>query len=369
MEIIYRFLNAGSDAEIQQWLELYRICYQHSVSREYWHWIHMGNPFYKKTKPLILIAEINSRIVGSVSIIPSPLQVTPDQNHCTLDSCLICKAMVHPEYQQRGIFSSLLNNAIQQAKDENYDLLITFSNNPYSYQSFVDAGFTYVTEIIQSKYYLSADGPLKKKIGWIASIFGKTIGFPLSIRTQFIPAIHPTLRTDYRDATECCWEIDRISASPRASSGVYGVRTLPFIRWRFSYPGFNFKCLSLWEGDQMLAYLIIEYQERGKNAIIVDIFIRNNDEFLILTLVSELVTILEEGHFNSLQTYFIARNESVLDYFSLWHGFINRSLVSDKQTQLRFLCYPLKENLGNVNFSEKNQWTIQSADTCMFWAK
>lgn len=370
MDIKYRSLDAGSDAEIFQWLELYQVCFQHKVSRKFWDWIHGENPFYIKVKPLVLIAEIDNRIVGSVSLIPSPLQVMPDQNHCPLNSCLVCKAMVHPEYQGRGIFSSLLKNAIKQARDEGYDLLITFSNNPYSYQSLVRAGFTYVTDIIQSKYYLSADGPFKKYLAVLPRFMRKTIGFPLLwMYTQLIPGIQHNFRIDYRDATECSGEINRIYALHHSDSGVYGVKTPPFIQWRFSYPQFHFKCLSLREGEQMLAYLIIEYKDEGKTALVVDIFARDNDESLFLTLVSELVTILKNEHFDSIQTYLIERNRSVSKIFSLRHGFIGRSSGTDKKTKLRFLYYPLKEHLCTTNFSDKNQWNIQSVDTCMFWAE
>ena len=119
----------------------------------------------------------------------------------------------------------------------------------------------------------------------------------------------------------------------------------------------------------MLAYLIIEYKDEGKTALVVDIFARDDDESLFLTLVSELVTILKNEHFDSIQTYLIERNGSVSKIFSLRHGFIGRSSGTDKKTKLRFLYYPLKEHLCTTNFSDKNQWNIQSVDTCMFWAE
>ena len=136
MEITYRMIDANS--EILQWLS-YRVCYQHEVSHELWHWIHIQNPFYKKTRPLIFIAEIDNRIVGFLSLIPSPIQIhNPDT---LLNSCLLCKAMVHPEFRNHGIFRKLLQYAIETAKSEGYDILLTISNNPYSYQSFIKAGF------------------------------------------------------------------------------------------------------------------------------------------------------------------------------------------------------------------------------------
>jgi len=368
MELTYRFLDAGSDTEIVQWLDLYRVCYHHSVSREYWDWIHMTNPFYRKTKPLVFIAVSGNRIVGSISIIPSPLRIMTGQNIIPLNSCLVCKAMVHPEYQGRGIFSTLLENAIRVAKEEEYDLLITFSNNRYSFQGFVRSGFFHITDITQTRCYLSSQGPLKNQLAGLPHFLRNGIGYPISwMYRQLLPGTRHTFHTDFHDATEDRQEIDTISVSTPARPGIYGIRTPLFVSWRFSYPGFHFKCLSIREGHQMLAYLIIEYRHGGKDAMIIDLFVRNNDYALIMALVSELLVILHKEGFDTVQTYFPKTDWGVQNVFSLRHGFIDQSRGSVEKTTPRFLCYNLKDNQYTQEFSRSAQWAIQSADTCMFW--
>jgi predicted N-acetyltransferase YhbS len=370
MEINYRFLDAGSDTEISRWLNLYTICFHHQVSRKFWDWAHRENPFYLHEKPLVFIAETGNRIIGAVSLIPSPLHVTPYADPCPLNSCLVCKAMVHPEYQGKGIFSSLLKNAITHTREEGYDLLITFSNNPYSFQGFTRAGFLPVTEITQSKYYLSAEGPFKNYLAGLPGFMRRITGLPfLWLFSRLIPAVPHTYLVEFRDATECREDIERIYALHHADSGIYGMRTAPFIQWRFSYPQFHFKCLTLREGEEILAYLVIEYRHEGKTALIVDIFVRDNNESLIPILVRELIGILKNDQFDSIWTYFIERNGGIFNFFSLRHGFFSRESSTDTKTKPRFLYFPLKEQLRVERFSDKNQWNIQSADTCMFWAE
>src|SRR4030042_3732089 len=308
MEINYRFFRADSDAEIMQWRYLYQVCFQRTVHHEFWHWIHMENPFYTKTRPLIFIAETENRIVGSVSLIPSPLQVTAKREHNVVNACLLCKALVHPEYRRRRIFSSLLRDAIEHSKGDGYDLIMTFSNNAYSYQGFIQEGFQYVTDIIQSKYYISAEGLSRK---YIAALPGQMRRHLNNFLSQIYSLSHYTAPTTFRirydDIPVVMEEIDRIHFSGNSGEGIFGSRTPDFIRWRLSCGGICFRCLSLWDNKEMLAYLIIGFPDGGKSALIADLFAQDNDESIILILVGEAPAILEKDHFDSVWTYLLDR--------------------------------------------------------------
>jgi len=368
MDINYRFFRADSDAEIQQWLDLYQLCFRRTVSHEFWHWIHMENPFYTKTRPLIFIAETENRIIGSVSLIPSPLQVTLKREHNVLNACLLCKAMVHPEYRGRGIFSSLLRDAIEHSHGDGYDLIMTFSNNAYSYQGFIQEGFQYVTDIIQSKYYISAEGLSRKYIAALAGQMRRHINSSLSqIYSLSNYTAHDTFRIQYDDIPVVLDEITRIHFSGHSGEGIFGGRTPDFIRWRLSCGGICFRCLSLWDNKEMLAYLIIGFPDGGKSALIADLFAQDNDESLILILVGKATAILEKDHFDSVWTYLLDRNWKLGRIFSLRHGFIRRTSRTESNAKLRFLCYLLKDPLFDVDVSDKNLWNIQSVDTCLFW--
>jgi hypothetical protein len=368
MGINYRYLNGESEAEILQWLDLYRICYQHSVSREFWHWIHIDNPFYKKSKPLIFIAESEGCIVGSVSLFPSQLTVSDHNTDYTLESCLLCKAMVHPELRGQGIFSTLLKNAQKLMRDEGYDLILTFTNNPYTYRSFIHADFVYISEMVQPKIYISTYGPFNKFISYLPKGLKEIIGYPITcIYQRLLPNTAHKYQIQYKNVFECFEEIDKIHATYHHNYGIYGTRTSKFFRWRFSLKGVNFKCLSLWEGKKMLAYIIFEYPNSGKNALISDLFVHKGSEILIQILVSEAVVILKKDNLDSILTYNLERTWNLSKIFSFRHGFINRSLIVNRTPKSHFLFYLLNKKHPFPFFADKNNWNIQSADTCLFW--
>ena len=351
MEINYRFFRADSDPEILQWLDLYQVCFQRTVHHEFWHWIHMENPFYTKTRPLIFIAETENRIVGSVSLIPSPLQVMANKEQGLLDACLLCKAMVHPEYRGRGIFSSLLRHAIEHAKGDGYDLIMTFSNNAYSYQGFIHEGFQYVTDIIQSKYYISAEGLSRKYIAALPGQVRRHINNSLSrIYSLSNYAADDTFRIQYDDIPVVMEEINRIHFSGHSGEGIFGGRTPDFIRWRLSCGGISFRCLSLWDNKEMLAYLIIGFPDGGKSALIADLFAQDNDESLILILVGEATAILEKDHFESVWTYLLDRNWKLGRIFSLRHGFIRRTTRTENNAKSEISLLPAERSPGRYGF-------------------
>ena len=365
MEINYRLLDSGSDDDIQQWLDLYRVCFHETMDRDYWRWLHEKNPFYKKTKPLVFIAEINRRIIGSVSVIPSQIQVKTHQDHYFLNSCYIYGIMVHPEFRRQGISSTLLRNIINFTKEEGYDLLTVCSINLFSYQSLVHAGFTSLTSFTKSRGYLSMNGIFKNYLPILPQQISKTIGFPISgIFTLLFPKISHTFKVQYGDVTEYQEEINKIHTLNHSQNGLYFGRTPPYIQWRFSAPEIQSKCLTLWDGEVMLAYLILDYPETNKNVLIEDMFALKDDEYLVSILMSEAVAILKKANMDSMWTYLIEREGNHSKIFSVRHGFICHSSALKTVPMARFLYFPLKGDMKNEIFSDEKQWNLMVAD---FW--
>ncbi len=369
MEINYRLLDSGSDAEIQQWLDLYQICFHETMDRDYWHWLHEKNPIYRKTRPLVFIAETDSRIIGSVSVIPSRIQVKTHQNQHFLSSGYIYGIMVHPEFRRQGISSTILKNIINFTKDEGYDFLTVCSTNSYSYQSLVHAGFTCVTSFKKSIGYLSLHGLMKNYLPILPRQISKTFGFPLSGIFSFLfPEISHNLQVRYGDISDFIGEIDKIHRADYSHSGVYGGRTTPYIQWRFSAPGICTKCLSLWDAEEMVAYLLLDYPDPGKNVLIEDLFTMKDDGNLITILVSEAVAILKKANVDSVWTYLAESEGMHSKIFSQRHGFISHSSGLKTLPMARFLYLPLKENLIQEIFSDEKQWNLMAAD-CWFFEK
>jgi hypothetical protein len=113
----------------------------------------------------------------------------------------------------------------------------------------------------------------------------------------------------------------------------------------------------------MLAYLILDFPHKGKNALIEDLFARDDDEYLTLILVSEAIAILKKDNIDSLWISLVEKTGNLLHFFSFRYGFISRPSGSKSFPKAQFLYYPLKQNLDNTYFSDNKQWNIHSADT------
>ncbi len=245
-KILYRRLDARTD--VPAWLELHEVCFQWRMDHEAWNWIHRENPFYKKTTPLVIVAECEGRIVGSVSLIPTPLQRAGGEEPGYLSSCFVCKAMVDPAWRQRGIFSSLLKSAEQLAKEEEYDVLLTIANNPYSVRTFLNTGFTHVADFIQTKRYISLDFLLKSKEDTARGYLKKMLLVPaFCVLTRMYPRIRHDYEVRYSPVLDVAKEIEQFHSPGNSYPGIQGLRTNPFILWRFGRTDLDIRCLTLWK--------------------------------------------------------------------------------------------------------------------------
>jgi predicted N-acetyltransferase YhbS len=369
MEITYRFLDPNSESDIYQWLHLHSDCFQYEITRDLWDHIYIADPFYYKNKPLILIAEADTKIVGSLSLLPSPIQDHRNNSTIPYRSLLICKGMVHTDYQKKGIFNHLFENSMDIARSEGYDSVLGFSNSPYSYQSLTRTGFQDVAAMRWSKTYLSIDTTVSKYVDpfRLPQIIKKII---LSFSSRFYSLLTPVVKHSYQlqhgNISEFIEQITEFTNSANSNGGISGIRTNNFIQWRFFRDDACFKCLTLIDNGRMLGYLILQYKKGAKDALIVDICLINNDKSLISILISETRQYLKENKFQQLWVYIVENDSNLSNFFSLRNGFFILSPKAGKLTKSRFLMYALNENFANPSFSDKNNWNLQSCDTCWF---
>ncbi len=369
MEVSCRFLDPASETEITRWLDLYRICFNQHASRRFWSWLHLENHLYLKNRPLIVLGVCDGNVAGALSLIPSPLRNVAPEGIGTVTSCIVCKAMVHPDYQGHGVFRTMLMFAISAARSEGYDLLVTYSNNPISYRGFIRAGFGQVTTIVQSKCYLGPQGPFAGILDRLPGTVSAGIGYPLGwIYRQFLPRPDPGSPTGFHELPECCNDIVSATQKRKPGGTIRGLRTPAFVRWRFSYPGFRFRCLSISEDGVILAYAIVQYREKGKTAMILDLFVRNDRPRVIRDLIGALAEGLRSEGIHSLQAYLPDQGDRVSGFFSFRNGFIRKFPGTGTGLIPRMLVLPLREDLPLQDLTDRKSWELQAADTCLFWA-
>jgi predicted N-acetyltransferase YhbS len=365
MEITYRFLDTDSKSDISQWQDLHSVCFKQDISSNFWDYIK-ANPFHKKTKPLVFIARAGERIVGSLSVIPSPITEYREGIIIQYNSLLLCKAMVHPDYQKKGIFSHLLKVAIETAKSEGYDIIITISNNPYSYQSVIRSGFHDVAAIRWSRVFLSRDTVFSTYIDALnlPSMIKKILISSFSeCYSRLVPRGGHSYKIKQGDISEFIEEIKILHNSTRPYGSIYGTRTTDLIQWKFIGDDTNIKCFTVWEDEKMIGYAIIQLKKDGKNAYIVDIFFSKNQKLVISELVGEVSTYLKHKKFQILWISVVENNTILSNFFTLRNGFFRRSLKGGKLKKPQLLVCPLNNTTIQTLCFDKNHWNIQLTDT------
>jgi len=369
MEITYRFLDTESDSDISQWRDLFSLCFQQEITNNFWNYIFMENPFYKKTKPLIFIAHTEEKIVGSFSAIPSPLVEYHKDTNILYNSLLLCKGMVHPDYRKKGIFGNLLKNALKTAESEEYDLVLTISNNPYSYQSFIKTGYYDIAAMRMSRLFLSRDT--------VFSAYLNRLHLPLTVKkiltasfsflcTRLVPRNNHHYEIKQGDASEFIEEIEKFNVSNQRDSGIYGNRSYRFIQWKFVREDACFKCFTISEKEELLGYAIVHLKEMGKYAFIVDICVSVHKKNVIEDLIGEVNIYLKEKNFQTVWTYMVENDTILSNFFTLRNGFFIRSSNAGKLKKSRLLVYPLKKTRASPSYMDKNLWNFQPVDTCLF---
>lgn len=114
------------DSDIEQVLELMRLSLGEPLllrrTDDLFRWKHIDNPFGRS---IALVAEEDNRIVGLRTFMRWNL-FTPDGE--TLRCIRAVDTATHPEYQRRGIFSRLTEEAVEIAKDDDVDLIFNTPN-------------------------------------------------------------------------------------------------------------------------------------------------------------------------------------------------------------------------------------------------
>lgn len=369
MEISYRFLDTKSKSDISQWLKLYSVCFQQDITKTFWNNIFLENPFYTKTKPLIFIAETKGKIVGSFSAIPSPLVQYHKETIYRYNSLLLCKGMVHPDYRKHGIFGTLLKNAMATAGSEEYDFLLTISDNFISYQSFIRAGFYDVAAMRWSRLFLSENTVFSAYINGLhlPRIVKKfLIAACTYVYAGLVPRNNHQYQIKHGDASEFIEKIEHFYASPRRDDGIYGSRSLRFTQWKFDRKDARSKCFTISEKGIMLGYALVQLKEKGKNAYIIDIGVYPHNKAVITELIGEITTFLKENNFNAVWSYMVENDTILSTFFTFRNGFFIRSSKGGKLKKSKLLGYPLKKILAQASCLDENAWNIQAVDTCLF---
>lgn len=241
------------------------------------------------------------------------------------------QTMVHPNFQRKGLFSSLTKKVIEIAKEQNIDVIFNFPNYN-SYQPFLKLNFKPLNGL---KYWISP--------GYFRT-FLKQFN-PISLRKPFL------VNKIDKYNTETIINFDKLAKDIRPYSirnVLYPNRTHDFLKWRyFSYPMYHYEII-----QSELGWAIVRVGKRGSfsEAQIMEIFpFKEFDSSFLKSIKKQIKRQLDVGLiiFNMSEAHPLNKKMVACGFFSI-------------PNKLKFCVYPL--NQTGENYLNKKNWVITATE-------
>jgi GNAT superfamily N-acetyltransferase len=249
----------------------------------------------------------------------------------TIKAIYSYQTMVHPNFQRKGLFSSLTNKVIEIAKEQQIDVVFNFPNHN-SYQPFLKLNFK----------------PLNGLKYWIT--IGKSFSFikqfnPLALRKPFLV----NKIDSYNTKTLELFNKLAINVHPYLFNGVlYPNRTFEFLKWRyFTHPMHQYEII-----ETTLGWAIVRIGKRGSftEAQIMDVFpIEKFSKAFLKSITKQIRKEFDVGLivFNMSEAH-------PLNNKMISSGFISLP------NKLKFCIFPLNET--GEKYLKKENWVITATE-------
>jgi GNAT superfamily N-acetyltransferase len=241
------------------------------------------------------------------------------------------QTMVHPNFQRKGLFSTLTKKVIEIAKEQNIDVVFNFPNHN-SYKPFVKLNFKPLNSL---KYWITAGHFLT---------FIKQFN-PLSIRKPFLVNKIET----YSSNTLLLFDRLAKNVHPYSFKNVlYPNRTFEFLKWRyFTHAMHHYEII-----ETTLGWSIVRIGKRGSftEAQIMDVFPKKEFNRSFLNAITKKIR-------KELKVGLVVFNMSEshpLNGFMISSGYISMP------NKLKFCVLPLNE-IGK-RYLEKENWVITATE-------
>jgi len=269
--------------DIQSFLDLFETSFGKPMSRDYFNWKYINNPF-KIDKIPIIVAEETNKLVGARPFMATRLVI----NGAIVSALQPCDTMVHPEFRGSGVFARMNGAAISEFQMTDYKIFYNFPNKN-SIRGYLNCGWETISEtawhwaVLDSKTTFDTifDNYTFKKLG--------TLLFPLSGHGFRMPKLgSQNITTEPASDLHVLEKLfDEWKSKNRES--IYTNRDENYLDWRFrSHPENEYLIVIAQSGDETKGYFILNIGEfRGmKRGTISDYLVLNNDTEVFKSLLA-----------------------------------------------------------------------------------
>jgi len=121
-----KMYEKGNETDI---IELFELVFKKKISREFWNWRFINNPW---AKGIIFLAWDNSTLAAHYAVMPIQLDVSNN----FIQSVFSMTTMTHPNYRGRSLFPKLAKITYEEARKKGFNLVYGFPNIN-SHQTFI----------------------------------------------------------------------------------------------------------------------------------------------------------------------------------------------------------------------------------------
>ncbi len=286
--------------DINDFLELFNTSFGRLMSRDYFDWKYIDNPF-RIDKITIIVAKEGNKLIGARPFMATRLVIDGE----TVGALQPCDTMVHPEFRLKGVFTLMNRVAIEEFQRTNYKIFYNFPNK-YSFQGYLKCGWETINKTTWHWLVLNSNKvfntvldnyALQKAGALLIPLFRLKFRLP-KLGSQNITVV-PTsdLRVLGKVFNE--WK-------GKSSETIHTARDEKYLNWRFRlHPENEYLFIVAQIEDETKGYFIVNIGEFTgmKRGTISDYLVLNNDPDIFKSLLAYSLNLFKERNCDVADTW------------------------------------------------------------------
>ncbi len=340
----------------EELINLFRICFGHSMSPEIWDWKYIQNPWVVDN-PEVIVATNNGRIVGTRPFLLSEMWIKNEK----VKVAQPCDTMVHPEHRRKGIFSRMNQFAIEYLKKSDCVFFYNFPG-PMSHPGYLKQDWKVVSAMEFLFQAINSQKVISYKLD--NKVLGRGLGFFYAILLNAKTRKHPSCNSfDLIISDQFIFGLQDLDAL-RDKSVINIVRSEIYLKWRFDkHPEYNYKYIVAKKAKSLWGYAVVSMREQDNGLIygmVMDYLVRNNNINCLRMITSKCIDELEKMGCDLILTWSspntILRKELIENFrFKSSIKFPYNKLIEKRYFVTRYIN---KQVRSKIDIYDKRNWNI-----------
>lgn len=314
---------------------------------KFWEWEYLSNLKDTGGNPVILVSELDDKIVGILAGIKSRLNI----GNSSFDCIWLTDYGTHPDYRLKAGAFKLAHRAM-----EDFDILLGFGN-PNSSMIGKRIGFSYfsvpiVANVFSLKNILSSkvkQAWLIKGVDAVWQAFRKISSFRSGFKADKVQIEEISF---FDERFDTLW--DRV----KEDYPVICFRNKDYLRWRYGFvPGYKYKIFGAINSDGLSGYIVLRLEERTRfrTGLIIDCLSGINNVEIIRCLTKKALNYFAEESVDivkCLQTGIPAYDNALKKLGFIFHSRNINVFIKSKS-----------DKVTNAFLSDRRNWFLSIGDS------